>query len=288
MQRPLRIRDNRVGPLVAVVLVVLVACGSTEPAAGDIAVSTATVAPIAPATPLASTTIPTSATTLALRGVPRVLLIGDSTLLAVERYNGFRALQGFEYAFDAKSCRTLGIPSCGDPPLPPNTVETIAAADGVFDYLVVMAGYDEWWTSFPDSFDEVVEAARAKGTRNIIWLTYPEGVEYKLLTGERADEAFIKNNQTLRDKVASGSYTDVLLAQWYPHTSGDSGWLTQDGIHLTIDGALGVADYISRWVAFVEKLPCPMPTVPGGTIEAICPNPDTQPLIANVVALYET
>ena len=154
-----------------------------------------------------------------------MLLIGDSTLLAVDRYNGYEPLRGFDYVYDAESCRTLGIPSCGDSPVPPNAVEAIGAADGNFDDVVIMAGYDEWWTSFPDSFDEVVEAARAKGARNIIWLTYPEGVEYKLLTGERADEAFIKNNQTLRDKVASGEYPDVRLAQWYPHTRDDNGWI---------------------------------------------------------------
>ena len=82
----------------------------------------------------------------------------------------------------------------------------IGHADGTFDDVVIMAGYDEWWTSFPTSFDEVVAAARAKGARHIIWLTYPEGVKYKLLTGEQANESFVKNNQTLRDKVASGAF----------------------------------------------------------------------------------
>ena len=215
-----------------------------------------------------------------------MLLIGDSTLLAVDRYNGYRALRGFDYVLDAKSCRTLGIPSCGQRPLPPNAVEAIGAADGDFDYVVVMAGYDEWWTSFPESFDEVVAAARGKGSQRIIWLTYRQGVTYKLLTGEPADEAFVKNNQTLRDKVASGAFPDVLLAQWYPHVPPDNGWLSGDGIHLTLDGALGVADYISRWIAYVEGRPCPMPPVRGGTVGATCPNPDTQPAIADVTGLY--
>ena len=193
---------------------------------------------------------------------PRVLLIGDSTLLAVDKYNGYRALRGFEYVYDAKSCRTLGIPSCGDRPLPPNSVEAISAADGSFDYVVIMAGYDEWWTSFPDSFDEVVSAARAKGAQRIIWLTYREGVPYELLTGEPADEAFVKNNQTLRDKVASGAFPMCCWRSGIRTPRQDNGWISRDGIHLTLEGALGVADYISRWIAFVEGRPCPMPTVP--------------------------
>ena len=229
-----------------------------------------------------------STTTVQEQRKPRVLLIGDSTLLAVERYNGYRALRGFDYVLDAESCRTLGIPSCGKRPLPPNAVEAIGKAHGTFDDVVIMAGYDEWWTSFPQSFDEVVTAARAKGARKIIWLTYREGVDYKLLTGEPADESFVKNNETLRAKVASGEFPDVLLAQWYPHAPDDIGWLSKDGIHLTRAGALGVADYISRWVAHAEGLPCPMPTMPGGTIEAVCSNPDPQPPIADVIALYKS
>jgi hypothetical protein len=259
-------------------LTIAAACGSDAADSADTASSTTLL--VASAAPAASTSVP--------RGVPRVLLIGDSTLLAVDRYNAYEALRGFDYQFDAESCRTLGIPSCGRRPLPPNAVEAIGAAEGDFDDVVIMAGYDEWWNSFPDSFDEVVEAARAKGARNIIWLTYREGVDYKLLTGERADEAFIKNNETLRDKVASGDFPDVRLALWYPHTPADNGWLSRDGIHLTIEGAFGVADYIARWVAHAEGLPCPMPTAPGGSIEAVCPNPDTQPPIADVMALYKS
>ena len=264
--------------LAAALLTVVVACGSMRPAADP------TVGPSDTATPAA----PSAQATVPKSGVPRVLLIGDSTLLAVDRYNGYRALLGFKYVFDAKSCRTLGIPSCGQRPLPSNAVEAIGNADGTFDDVVIMAGYDEWWTSFPTSFDKVVTAARAKGARRIIWLTYREGVKYQLLTGEQANESFVKNNQTLRDKVASGAFPDVSLAQWYPHTPADTGWFSRDGIHLTLDGALGVADYIARWIAHTEGLPCAKPTVPGGAIEPVCSNPDTQPPIDDVTALYKS
>jgi hypothetical protein len=266
--------------LASVLAIAIAGCSSATDA--DSTAPTLLIAPPEPTSAVA----PTSAAPP--QRLPRVLLIGDSTLLAVQRYNGYRALRGFDYIFDAESCRTLGIPSCGRRPLPPNAVEAITAAAGSFDYVVVMAGYDEWWTSFPDSFDEVVDAARGKGAQRIIWLTYREGVSYKLLTGERADEAFVKNNQTLRDKVASGAFPDVLLAKWYPHTPPDNGWLSRDGIHLTRDGALGVADYISRWIASVEGRPCPMPTVPGGAIDDVCLNPDTQPPIADITELYDS
>jgi hypothetical protein len=49
---------------------------------------------------------------------------------------------------------------------------------------------------------------------------------------------------------------------------------------------LGVADYISRWIAYVEGRPCPMPSLPGGTLAPTCANPDTEPPIADIAALY--
>jgi hypothetical protein len=218
-------------------------------------------------------------------GPSRVLLIGDSTLLAVGSYGLLHAFQGFDDVYEAASCRTLGVPSCGRNPVP-NSVATINAANGRFDMVVIMAGYDEWWTTFPDSFEAVNAAARAKGARRIIWLTYREGVGYKMPDGSTANEAFVKNNQTLRDKVASGANPDVILADWYGYTSATPTWLSSDGIHLTFTGAYGVADYISRTIANLEGRACPQPWVDGGAVEAPCSDPDVHGPPADVVSLY--
>ncbi len=203
-------------------------------------------------------------------GESRVLLVGDSTLLAVGSYGTLRALQGFDAVYEAASCRTLGVPSCGQHPVP-NTVATINAVSGRVDAVVIMAGYDEWWTTFPDSFEAVNAAAHAKGARRIFWLTYREGVGYKMPGGISANEAFVKNNQTLRDKVASGANPDVVLADWFGYTSATPTWLSPDGIHLTLTGAYGVADYISRTIANIEGRPCPQPWVEGGPIDVPAP-----------------
>ncbi len=216
----------------------------------------------------------------------RVLLVGDSTLLAVERYRVLSAFRGFDYIYSAESCRTLGVPSCGDPPLPPNALQAILAADGTFDIVVVMAGYDEWWTSFPNSFDLVVDASRSKGAERIIWLTYREGVGYVGPDGATANEAFVRNNQTLRDKTSSGQFPDVVLADWYSYSAPTTKWLSEDGIHLTKVGARAVADYISRMIAFVQGLPCPMPWVAGGPIDQVCQNPDLHGPVADIKSLY--
>ena len=191
--------------------------------------------------------------------------------MAVDRYGALEEFDDFDYVFSAESCRTLGVPSCGDPPIPPNAVDTITAATGPFDVVVIMAGYDEWWTSFPSSFDRVVEAARVQGAQHVIWLSYREGVGYVAPDGASANEAFVRNNQTLRSKVTLPQFADVVLADWFTYSADSTDWLTRDGIHLTPNGARAVAEYIARKIAFVEGLPCPA----ASTIDP-CADPDVR------------
>jgi hypothetical protein len=149
-----------------------------------------------------------------------------------------------------------------------------------------MAGYDEWWTSFPASFDRVMEAARGKGATRTVWLTFREGVAYRLPDGSIANEAFVRNNATLRASVGSGRYPDAILADWFAYSARSRAWLTRDGIHLTRVGAFGVADYISRVIAHLEGRSCPMPWEPGRSTAEVCPDPDLHDTVADVRALY--
>jgi hypothetical protein len=261
----------------------MAACSADTPSASDVGGRAGGVSSVSPLPVVSTVPGPTTAPPPAQ---PSVLLIGDSTLLAVRRYQAFDALQGFGYTYDAESCRTLGVPSCGDAPVPPNAVEAISAADGPFDVVVVMAGYDEWWTSFPDSFDAVMAAAVGQGAQHVIWLSYREGVGYTAPDGSTANEAFVRNNQTLRDKIASGQFPQAVLADWYGYSSPPRNWLSDDGIHLTPTGALVVADYISRVIAHVVGLPCAVPWQPGGPLDDPCPDPDAHGQIDDIVALY--
>ncbi|MEO1056781.1 MAG: hypothetical protein AAFY28_07695, partial [Actinomycetota bacterium] len=205
---------------------------------------------------------------------PRALLVGDSTLLAVETYAATDGLQGFSHDLDVASCRTLGVASCGEPPRPPNAVETIRAATGPYDIVVVMAGYDEWWTSFPQSLEQVAAAAREVGSQTLLFLNFREGFGYVAPDGRIATEAFERNNETLERIAGSGALPELVVADWSGYSAGDVGddWLADDGIHLTPLGAWAVGDYISRWIAHLSGRPCP--TMPDGPT---CENPDLAP-----------
>ena len=256
--------------LISIVGVVLAGCGIAGGAAADNEDSTSISPP--PRSEISATESTAGGTTVtaATPQPPKVLLVGDSTLLAVDSYGTAEGLRGFDAQLDVASCRTLGVPSCGDPPIPPNTVETIRAAPGPYDVVVVMAGYDEWWTSFPDSVRAVADEVRAKGATSLLFLTFREGVGYLAPDGRTASEAFERNNATLRELAASGEIPELVVADWYRYTSDvESSWLATDGIHLTPLGAWGVTDYISRWVAHLFALPCP-----ASAADDPCANPD--------------
>ena len=259
----------------------------TEPMDGGVPVvgPRGVVEPMIPALP-PMTSAPSDAEPAVVADASRVLLVGDSTLLAIRRYGALDALRGVDVTYEAASCRTLGVPSCGPEPKPTNALEVIRSAVGPFDVVVVMAGYDEWWTSFPASFDAVVDAARSQGAEHVVWLTFREGVGYTAPDGATANEAFVKNNETLRVKVAGGAYPDVMLADWYGYTTPPGDWLALDGIHITEPGAFGLADYLSRIVAFLDGRPCPMPLELGAPAASPCPHPDTHPRPVDIGSLY--
>lgn len=93
-------------------------------------------------------------------------------------------------------------------------------------------------------------------------------------------------NQMLVELSGNGAYPDVLVADWNGYAKQTQGWYQEDDVHLSTAGAFGVADFISRKVAYAAGLPCPMPRDPGGAVELPCPDPDASGPPADVVALY--
>ena len=220
----------------------------------------------------------------------RVVLMGDSTLAGVRWYtNSQHALGGSSFVVDAESCRRLVGASCRgrEGRQPPNAVTAIGAIDGSFDTLVVMTGYNDWYTNFSGAFDQVVAAARAKGAEEIVWLTYRERSTYSNPTGGTSQaEGFRIQNDIIRQKIASGAYPDVTLLDWNAYTAARDAWFTSDGVHFTIQGAYGAADYISRAVSSLHGEPCPAPWTVGETIEVPCSWPDTRAGVVDPLTVY--
>ena len=219
--------------------------------------------------------------------VPRVLWIGDSSLEGIKLYShALDAIGGMSYVLDAESCRRLTRPSChslaGNTP---NTaLEAIRSAPGQFDAVIIGTGYNEGVVGFSESFDVIVAAARAKGAVRIVWMNYRlrDGLTRG---GTDNNGSYVVNNATLLQKVASGAYPDVYIADWRAYTAPVRSWFVSDGIHYQPVGALGSADYLSRWITFLFDEPCPEPMTVGGPVANPCTSPDGRPP-PDVAALY--
>src|SRR5690606_5272335 len=100
-------------------------------------------------------------------------------------------------------------------------------------------------------YDVIVQAARAKGAKVILWATY---TEFSYI-GRGAAEAYQYNNAITRYLSGQPQYSDVLTADWsnYSWPRGEWFW---DGTHMYRPGAWGTADYIARWVAAIVHRPC--------------------------------
>ena len=219
--------------------------------------------------------------------IPRVLWIGDSSLEGLKLYSRAQvAIGGMTYVLDAESCRRLVRPSCHSlAGKTPNTaLEAIQGAPGSFDAVVIGTGYNEGSAGFAQSFDTIVSAARATGAVRIVWMNYRlrDGLTRG---GTDNNPSYVSNNATLQRLAQTASYPDVFIADWLSYTASVRDWFVSDGIHYRPAGAYGAADYISRWITFLFKEPCPMPVTVGGPIANPCTSPDgmTPP---DVLALY--
>ncbi|MDJ0771723.1 MAG: hypothetical protein QNJ12_23250 [Ilumatobacter sp.] len=211
----------------------------------------------------------------------RVTIISDSAMAGV-RWNGaLGGLQGFEPIAKLESCRRLVQASCrgreGYAPLTAQQEILALPSAGPEELLVVAVGYNDWHARFSSDFDLVVGAARAKGFRHIMWVTYRSQVGYTLPGSGGTLSNYGEMNRVLREKVASDAYPEVRLWDLDAYTRSSVGWFTADGVHETQLGSWGVADWLSRHVRAFDDKPCVQPWTAGGAPEAVCPNPDPMP-----------
>lgn len=203
--------------------------------------------------------------------VPRVLLLGDSTLGVLNVVpQSQTALRGFVPVVDAEPCRRLVRPSCRSAytnRIPNTAVEAIMSMTGPLDMVVMRGGYNDGSVGFDAAVDAVVRAGRGRGVRWVVWLTYSDGTGNQLTT-------YLRHNATLRQMAASGSYPELVVADWRAYAASSDGWYASDRVHLVRNGGWATADFVSRWVAHIVRRPCPMSWRAGVAVDDPCPAPE--------------
>ena len=169
---------------------------------------------------------------------PPVFLVGDSVMQVFRFSYGKPGLaeveKGYTVDLDAYQCRrfiTLGCrpgPSAlevmRDPihnPLPP--------------VMVMHVGHNEK-DDYPHKIDVIMQEARDRGVKAVVWMTYHNSIRATAYPG---------NNAAVKD--AANRWPEMKVADWDAHAQGHASWFsTEDGLHLTPEGAIEYGKFIKN------------------------------------------
>lgn len=162
---------------------------------------------------------------------PRVTLIGDSITASFAYVPAATALlgAGLDLRVDAKVCRRLVDPSCtyrGS--TPPTALELVRARGSALGRVVIVhVGYNEGSAGYGADIDATMAALRRAGVTTVIWVTLRE-----------ARSVYASTNGAIR--AAARRWRELRVADWNAASRGKP-WFRSDGLHLTAEGAKGLA-----------------------------------------------
>jgi hypothetical protein len=163
----------------------------------------------------------------------RVTVIGDSVaasfdyVVPAKRY----LAKGLDLRSDAVVCRRLVATSCPFQGSTPATALQVVGAEGraLGPVVVINVGYNDWAAVY--DVDRVMRALKAAGVRRVIWVTLREAGSYASI--------YRQTNARIRSADAKWRST-MVVADWNAYSRGKP-WFRDDGLHLTPNGALGLA-----------------------------------------------
>jgi peptidoglycan hydrolase-like protein with peptidoglycan-binding domain len=186
--------------------------------------------------------------------VPRIGLIGDSTLAATRWYGMLGSLTRYNFVLDAESCRRTTHTSCRgrEGYAPENTLTVMRRLEGQWGrVLVLMTGYDDPGYDFGDAIDAVMREAIRQGIPRVMWLTFRTAdVSYVGPTYHSDLHTFRDNNKLLLQKALK--YGGRLqIADWATRSAERRDWVLSDGVHLSPAGTSAVTRFIVNKVGQV-------------------------------------
>jgi hypothetical protein len=164
---------------------------------------------------------------------PRVTVIGDSIMASFDYVPSARRTlaRGLDLRSDSAVCRRLVAASCPFQGSAPSTaLEFIAATGGALGRVVVInVGYNDWSAVY--DVDRVMRALRQAGVRTVIWVTLKEASSNA--------SVYAQSNARIRS-AARRFRKSLVVADWNAYSHGKP-WFREDGLHLTVSGAMGLA-----------------------------------------------
>jgi hypothetical protein len=187
---------------------------------------------------------------------PRVSLIGDSTMMAMNEADKNVVRNSYDLLWDAESCRRLVQASCrgrfGYVPVSLLPLIRTTHRGALGEVMVVMAGYDDW--TIPSAIDDVIAEAKTQGVHQVMFLTYRENVSYIGPFGLSNAATFRRHNTDLR--AATARHPMLRLADWNSYSASRPEWFYADGIHLTPAGSAALANFVVAQLANIAPGRC--------------------------------
>jgi hypothetical protein len=155
--------------------------------------------------------------------------------------------RGVDLKLEVAACRRVGDLSCPyDGERPPNVIERATQLGRELgSVVIVVVGYNDYESRYEENIQQALAAFRRAGVERVLWAT---------LRAER--QSYLSMNDAIVAVAKRSPQMTVLDWNALSRTHGD--WLQPDGIHLTPEGARGMATMVNE--ALVQLGGAPKPT----------------------------
>jgi hypothetical protein len=170
-----------------------------------------------------------------------VTVLGDSVADSLQYAPSAEQLlaRGYDVRFDLRVCRRLASRGCPyDGAIPPSALDSVRAdGSSLGDVLIVDVGYNDDPSTYRSGMAGVIRAAKAAGVERVVWVTLREMSRYA--------SVYRQTNDVIESEA--GRFTGVEVADWNGWTAGKP-WFRPDGLHLTVAGAAGLAEFLRPYL----------------------------------------
>jgi putative Ig domain-containing protein len=190
-------------------------------------------------------------------GVTRVTVFGDSAATAMAYDPDAKRIlgRGIDLQLEVAACRRVADASCPyDGVRPPNVVERASQLGrDLGPVVVVIVGYNDYESTYGDNIDAALEVFRKAGVERVLWAT---------LRAER--QSYANMNDTIL--AAARRYPQMSVIDWNAEAKGHDDWVQADGIHLTAEGARGMATMVNNSLVQLGIAAKPAPPAVSGSL----------------------
>jgi hypothetical protein len=171
--------------------------------------------------------------------------VGDSVAASIFYVPAAQAhlKQGMRVQLDLKVCRRLTTRSCSFQGVTPPTALQAVRSYGrsLGDALIVDVGYNEGPSGYRTGLDRVMRAALAQGAHGVVWVTLRE-----------TRGIYAETNAVIR--AAAKRWPQLIVADWNAFSYGKPWFRSDDGLHLTSEGAYALASFLRPYVVKAARI----------------------------------